>query len=65
MSGICGWVGEADSTILQAASRGLFRREYLEELLAHRLGGLHPRHGIKIWLLLTLESWLRTVFDEG
>ena len=22
-------------------------------------GGLWPRHGIKLWLLLTLEEWLR------
>jgi asparagine synthase (glutamine-hydrolysing) len=39
---------------------GLVRRDYLERLLAGRLGGLRPRHGAKIWLLLTLESWLRT-----
>ena len=39
-------------------SWGLFRRDYLERLLARRLGGVHPRHGIKIWLLLTLEAWL-------
>lgn len=37
----------------------LFDRNYLERLLAGRLGGLRPRHGVKIWLLLTLESWLR------
>lgn len=38
----------------------LVRRDYLERLLKGRLGGLRPRHGAKIWLLLTLESWLRT-----
>lgn len=37
----------------------LFRPDYLERLLQGRLGGLRPRHGAKIWLLLTLESWLR------
>jgi diaminopimelate decarboxylase len=37
-------------------------REYLERLLAGRLGGLRPRRGAKIWLLVTLESWLRMVF---
>ena len=37
----------------------LFDRDYLERLLAGRLGGLRPRRGVKIWLLLTLESWLR------
>jgi asparagine synthase (glutamine-hydrolysing) len=40
---------------------GLFQRDYLEGLLAGRLGGLRPRHGAKIWLLVTLEAWLRTV----
>jgi asparagine synthase (glutamine-hydrolysing) len=39
----------------------LFRLDYLERLLEGRLGGLRPRHGAKIWLLLTLEAWLRTV----
>jgi asparagine synthase (glutamine-hydrolysing) len=48
------------------APLGLVRRDYLERLLAGRLGGLRPRHGAKIWLLLTLESWLRTVlFDPS
>ncbi len=42
------------------ATTGLVRRDYLERLLAGRLGGLRPRHGAKIWLLLTLESWLRS-----
>ena len=40
----------------------LIRPEYLEQLLAGRLGGLRPRHGAKIWLLVTLEAWLRRVF---
>src|SRR5262249_52533079 len=43
------------------APYGLFQRDYLERLLAGRLGGLRPRHGAKIWLLVTLEAWLRTV----
>ena len=38
----------------------LFNRSYLERLCAGRLGGLRPRHGVKIWLLITLEAWLRT-----
>jgi len=42
---------------------GLVQRHYLERLLDGRLGGLRPRHGAKIWLLVTLEAWLRTVFD--
>ncbi len=43
---------------------GLFRRDYLERLLAGKLGGLRPRHGAKIWLLITLEAWLRRVFAQ-
>lgn len=39
----------------------LFRREYLEKLLAGQLGGLRPRHGAKVWLLVTLEAWRRRV----
>ena len=40
---------------------GLFDRGYLERLLSGRLAGLRPRRGIKIWLLVTLEAWLRAV----
>lgn len=38
---------------------GLFERKYLERLLDGRMGALRPRRGAKIWLLVTLESWLR------
>jgi len=41
---------------------GIFRREYLEKLLGGTLGGSRPRHGVKVWLLVTLEAWLRRVF---
>lgn len=40
---------------------GLFRADYLERLVAGKLPGLRPRRGVKIWLLLTLEAWLRQV----
>jgi hypothetical protein len=40
---------------------GLFRQDYLERLVSGKLGGLRPRRGVKIWLLLTLEAWLRQV----
>jgi len=43
----------------------LIRRDYLERLLAGKLGGLRPRHGAKIWLLLTLEAWLRCVLQPA
>jgi asparagine synthase (glutamine-hydrolysing) len=39
----------------------LFDRVWLERLLNGKLGGLRPRHGVKIWLLITLEAWLRKV----
>jgi asparagine synthase (glutamine-hydrolysing) len=39
----------------------LIEPRYLRDLCAFKLGGLRPRHGVKIWLLLTLEAWLRTV----
>ncbi len=39
----------------------LFDPRWLRSLLDGRLGGLRPRHGVKIWLLLTLEAWLRRV----
>jgi asparagine synthase (glutamine-hydrolysing) len=45
------------------APYGLLRRDYLERLLAGKLGGLRPRHGAKVWLLVTLEAWLRRVFE--
>ncbi|HET9531356.1 MAG TPA: asparagine synthase-related protein, partial [Blastocatellia bacterium] len=43
---------------------GLVKRDYLERLLAGRMGGLRPRRGAKIWLLVTLEAWLRRGFKE-
>lgn len=39
---------------------GLFERTYLERLLDGSTGALRPRRGVKIWLLVTLESWLRS-----
>ncbi len=45
------------------APRRIVPRAFLERLVARQLPGLRPRQGVKIWLLLTLESWLRTVYD--
>jgi asparagine synthase (glutamine-hydrolysing) len=42
----------------------LFERDYLERLLAGKLPGVRPRHGAKIWLLVTLEAWLRMVVGK-
>jgi asparagine synthase (glutamine-hydrolysing) len=47
------------------APYGVFQTDYLERLLAGRLGGLRPRHGAKVWLLVTLEAWLRTVLNDS
>ncbi len=43
---------------------GLFDRAYLETLLAGRLPGVRPRRGIKIWMLVTLEAWLRATLSR-
>ncbi len=47
------------------APRRLFRRSWLEALVDRRLGGLRPRRGVKLWLLLTLEAWLRAHLPDG
>ena len=44
---------------------GLFRRSWLEQLLDGRLPGIRQRRGVKIWLLVTLEAWLRGVLKPG
>jgi len=36
-----------------------FERAWLERLLNWQLPGFLPRHGAKVWILLTLEAWLR------
>jgi asparagine synthase (glutamine-hydrolysing) len=41
-----------------ARIRPYIRQEVLREWLAYR-GNLFPRHGVKLWLLLTLEIWLQ------
>ena len=56
---------EARERLLEGlAPWGLFRRDYLERLLDGRLPGLHTRRGVKIWLLITLEAWLRGVLRQ-
>jgi asparagine synthase (glutamine-hydrolysing) len=44
------------------APYGLFRLQYLEQLVGRREGAV-PRRGAKTWLLLSLEAWLRTVLS--
>jgi len=52
---------QAKARILDGLGSTIFRRSYLEKLLQGKLGGLRPRRGVKIWLLLTLEAHLRTL----
>jgi asparagine synthase (glutamine-hydrolysing) len=53
---------EARQRILDGLTRsGLFRAAFLERLVSGRLGGLRPRRGVKIWLLVTLEAHLRAL----
>lgn len=55
----------ARERLLDGALDGVVRRSYLEELA--RPDREHPprSRGAKVWLLLSLESWLRTVLREG
>ncbi len=41
-----------------ARIRPYIRQDVIKEWLAYK-GNLWPRHGVKLWLLLTLEIWLR------
>jgi asparagine synthase (glutamine-hydrolysing) len=42
----------------RARTRPYVSREVVREWLDYR-GSLWPRHGVKLWLLLTLEAWLQ------
>ncbi len=44
----------------QARSRGLFKRDYVERLLADPEGSLTPKGHSKLWQIAVLESWLQT-----
>jgi len=43
-----------------ARERGLFRPDYVEELLADPTMHITPLRGSKLWQLATLELWLQT-----
>lgn len=45
------------------APHGIVQRRYLEELVRPDPASPPRRRGVKIWLLLSLEAWLRTVLD--
>lgn len=51
--------------LLGPSASGLFRRDTIRSWL-RREGTLLPRHGGKLWLVLTLELWLRSFgWDRG
>jgi asparagine synthase (glutamine-hydrolysing) len=52
----------ARKRLMHGSLEGLFSRKYISRLLNGEMGRLRPRRGQKIWLLLSLESWLRTVY---
>ncbi len=53
---------EARARILDGLAHSpLFRRPYLEKLVTGKVGGLRPRRGVKLWLLITLEAHLRAL----
>ena len=47
----------------QARSRGLFRADTLQAWLRGE-GLLWPRQGVLLWIVLTLELWLRAYLDR-
>jgi asparagine synthase (glutamine-hydrolysing) len=55
-------LGEARARILDGlAPYTWLQRSRLEALVAGRGGGLRPRRGVKLWLLIALESHLRAL----
>ena len=42
--------------------QGLLRPEYVDALLAYDRDAVPGRHGLKIWMLLTLSVWYEQVF---
>lgn len=55
-------LAEARARLLDGLTRwDIVDKTYLKRLLDGKLGGLRPRRGAKIWLLVTLEAWLRGV----
>jgi asparagine synthase (glutamine-hydrolysing) len=46
-------------------ARGLFRRAYVERLLADPMGHFTPLQGNKLWHLAVFEYWLQTHVDGG
>jgi asparagine synthase (glutamine-hydrolysing) len=53
---------ELANDVLRTGSRGLFRADTIRSWLRGE-GSLYPRQGGKLWLVLTLELWLRSYVD--
>jgi asparagine synthase (glutamine-hydrolysing) len=47
----------------RARQRGIFNQQVLASWLDYR-ESVFPRHGVKLWLVLTLELWCRTYLDR-
>ncbi|MGE3725076.1 MAG: asparagine synthetase B [Candidatus Sericytochromatia bacterium] len=50
---------EAKKRLKNLARYPWFNPVYLNQLMNWELGGYLPRHGLKVWILLSLEAWLR------
>jgi asparagine synthase (glutamine-hydrolysing) len=46
-----------------ATARGIFRRDYIQQLLDEHVGG-RTRHDTRLWALLMLELWFRMWVDQ-
>jgi asparagine synthase (glutamine-hydrolysing) len=50
---------EAQKRLKNLARYPWFEAGYLRDLIRWELGGYLPRHGLKVWILISLEAWLR------
>ncbi len=55
---------EAKRRMKRLEAYDLFEPDYLRRLMRWELNGFLPRHGPKVWILLTLEAWLREYLGE-
>jgi asparagine synthase (glutamine-hydrolysing) len=47
----------------RARQRGIINQKLVKQWVDYEESAL-PRHGVKLWLLLTLELWFRTYLDQ-
>jgi len=43
---------------------GIFNYERIQKLINYNIGEVHPRYGIKLWMLLTFEMWRRRIIEN-